>query len=159
MYRSREVDTIDLATLLERVPNATITVQLSDLNAFARRLIADTREEYEQEISDRLLAIKENYLTADTVKDVLQISETTLWRWAKAGYLLPVMIGGQKRYKQSDIEKMVVGEVEREIIKLISNFGFIERKDIINIMLLFVLSNFCCIFAENLEQTCIHPNK
>lgn len=99
--------TIDLVTLLERVPNATITVQLSDLNAFARRLIADTREEYEQEISDRLLAIKENYLTADTVKDVLQISETTLWRWAKAGYLLPVMIGGQKRYKQSDIEKMV----------------------------------------------------
>ena len=54
-----------------------------------------------------MLAIKENYLTADTVKDVLQISETTLWRWAKAGYLLPVMIGGQKRYKQSDIEKMV----------------------------------------------------
>ena len=99
--------TLDLVALLERVPNATITVQLSDLNAFARRLIADTREEYEQEISDRLLAIKENYLTADTVKDVLQISETTPWRWAKAGYLLPVMIGGQKRYKQSDIEKMV----------------------------------------------------
>ena len=99
--------TIDLVALLERVPNATITVQLSDLNAFARRLIADTREEYEQEISDRLLAIKENYLTADTVKDVLQISETTLWRWAKAGYILPVMISGQKRYKQSDIEKMV----------------------------------------------------
>ena len=96
--------TIDLVTLLERVPNATITVQLSDLNAFARRLIADTREEYEQEISDRLLAIKENYLTADTVKDVLQISETTLWRWAKAGYLLPVMIGGQKRYNVTIID-------------------------------------------------------
>ena len=106
--------TIGLLALLERVPNATITVQLSDLNAFARRLIADTREEYEQEISDRLLAIKENYLTADTVKDVLQISETTLWRWAKAGYLLPVMIGGQKRYKQSDIEKMVEQDVSRK---------------------------------------------
>lgn len=75
--------TIDLATLLERVPNATITEQLSDLNALARRLIADT------------------------VKDVLQISETTLWRWAKVGYRLPVMIGGQKRYKQSDIERLV----------------------------------------------------
>ena len=99
--------TIAQVALLERAPNVTINVQLSDLNAFAHRLIADTREEYEQEISDRLLAIKENYLTADTVKDVLQISETTLWRWAKAGYLLPVMIGGQKRYKQSDIEKMV----------------------------------------------------
>lgn len=75
--------TLDLVALLERVPNATITVQLSDLNAFAHRLIADT------------------------VKDVLQISETTLWRWAKAGYLLPVMIGGQKRYRQSDIERLV----------------------------------------------------
>ena len=42
--------TIDLVALLERVPNATITVQLSDLNAFACRLIADTREEYDQEI-------------------------------------------------------------------------------------------------------------
>ena len=35
--------TIDLVALLERVPNATITVQLSDLNAFARRFITDTR--------------------------------------------------------------------------------------------------------------------
>ena len=31
--------TLDLVALLERVPNATITVQLSDLNAFARKLI------------------------------------------------------------------------------------------------------------------------
>ena len=43
--------TIDLATLLETVPNATITVQLSDLNAFARRLIADTVKDVLHDVS------------------------------------------------------------------------------------------------------------
>lgn len=102
-----ETNNLDLITLLQRVPSATVTLQLSDLNTFSRRLIAETRNEYEKEINDRLAARTEIYLTADTVKDTVKVSDSTLWRWAKAGMLVPVMVGGQKRYRQSDIDRLV----------------------------------------------------
>ena len=63
-----EQDKLDLVTLLERVPSATLTVQLSDLNTFSRRLIAETRNEFEQEIVGRIEARSDVFLTADTVK-------------------------------------------------------------------------------------------
>lgn len=97
----------DLIALLQKVPTATVSLQLSDLNTFSRRLIAQTREEYEREITGRLEARNEVYLTSDTVKQTLKVGNTTLWRWAKAGMLVPVMVGGQKRYRQSDIDRLV----------------------------------------------------
>ncbi|MBQ0008596.1 MAG: helix-turn-helix domain-containing protein [bacterium] len=102
-----ERDNYDLIALLQKVPTATVSLQLSDLNAFSRRLIAQTREEYEREITGRLESRNEVYLSSDAVKQTLKISNTTLWRWAKAGMLVPVMVGGQKRYRQSDIDKLV----------------------------------------------------
>jgi len=98
---------LDLIALIQRVPTATVTLQLSDLNTFSRRLIAETRNEYEKEIADRIAARNEVYLTADTVKQTVKVSDSTLWRWAKAGMLVPVMVGGQKRYRQSDMDRLV----------------------------------------------------
>lgn len=102
-----EKNNLDLIALLQRVPSATVTLQLSDLNTFSRRLIAETRNEYEKEITDRITARKETYLTAEVVKETVKVSDSTLWRWAKAGMLVPVMVGGQKRYRQSDIDRLV----------------------------------------------------
>ena len=102
-----ETNNLDLITLLQKVPTATVSLQLSDLNTFSRRLIAQTREEYEREITGRLEARNEVYLTSDAVKQTLKVGNTTWWRWAKAGMLVPVMVGGQKRYRQSDIDKLV----------------------------------------------------
>ena len=73
----------DLIALLQKVPTATVSLQLSDLNTFSRRLIAQTREEYEREITGRLEARNEVYLTSDAVKQTLKVGNTTLWRWAK----------------------------------------------------------------------------
>lgn len=102
-----ETNNLDLIALLQRVPSATVTLQLSDLNTFSRRLIAETRNEYEKEITDRITARKEVYLTAEVVKETVKVSDSTLWRWAKTGMLVPVMVGGQKRYRQSDIDRLV----------------------------------------------------
>lgn len=107
IVQKMETNNLDLITLLQRVPSATVTLQLSDLNTFSRRLITETRNEYEKEINDRLAARTEIYLTADTVKETVKVSDSTLWRWAKAGMLVPVMVGGQKRYRQSDIDRLV----------------------------------------------------
>lgn len=102
--------TIDLVELLEKCPTATITVHLSDLNEFSKRLICETRNEYEKEITDRIEARTETFLTADVVKSTIKVSDSTLYRWAKAKLLVPVIVGGQKRYKQSDIDRLMANE-------------------------------------------------
>jgi DNA-binding transcriptional MerR regulator len=47
----------------------------------------------------------EKYLTAKQVADKLQVNRTTLWRWEKNGTLMPLKIGGVKRYSQDQIDK------------------------------------------------------
>lgn len=42
-------------------------------------------------------------LTPDSAASTLTVSLTTLWRWAKSGYLTPIYIGGKKRYRRSDV--------------------------------------------------------
>ena len=35
------------------------------------------------------------------------IDASTLWRWRKRGYLVPVSIGGKRRYRLSEIKKIL----------------------------------------------------
>lgn len=37
----------------------------------------------------------------------LHVDKSTLWRWAKIGYLVPIEVGGKRFYKQSDIDKIL----------------------------------------------------
>ena len=37
----------------------------------------------------------------------LEVSATTLWRWEKCGYLIPVAVGNKKKYRMSDIQKIL----------------------------------------------------
>ena len=50
---------------------------------------------------------KEEYFTPEMVKTLLSISESTLYRMAKAKILIPVFVGGQKRYRRSDLDKIL----------------------------------------------------
>lgn len=45
-------------------------------------------------------------LTSEMVKGILQISDSTLYRLAKAKILTPIYVGRQKRFKRSDIFKL-----------------------------------------------------
>lgn len=49
----------------------------------------------------------ETYLTGKDVQELLQISRTTLYRLTKENKLSYKKVRGAKRYKQSDIEKMM----------------------------------------------------
>lgn len=42
----------------------------------------------------------------------LSISSTTEWRLNRSGELSPVFIGGSKRYRESEIQAIIAGEVE-----------------------------------------------
>lgn len=38
------------------------------------------------------------------------VDRSTLWRWAKTGYLVPVKVGAKSFYRMSDLEKLMGGK-------------------------------------------------
>ena len=95
---------IDIVTLAKEAPGTIIAVQAGDLMEATNRLIDQVRADLEKELTARATA---KMLTKDTVMELLGVSSTTLWRWEKLGYLVPVMVGGQRRYKSWDIEQIM----------------------------------------------------
>lgn len=51
--------------------------------------------------------VKEYLLTPEEAAELLKVSNVTLWRWNKSNYLTPVYVGGKKRYRNSDIAKII----------------------------------------------------
>lgn len=92
---------MSLQEFIDSGANVSITVSGSDLLQFANHLIRTTKEELENTL---LTKQKETYITPDEAKVQLHVDRSTLWRWAKTGYLIPVEVGGKRLYKQSDID-------------------------------------------------------
>ena len=49
----------------------------------------------------------EEYLTPQQFADELKISLVTLWHWDSKGITQPLKIGNKKRYRRSDLEKIL----------------------------------------------------
>ena len=91
--------------------NTLLLIDATDLREFVTE-VKKTLSEIERRNSEsRPMDIKKNYLTAQEVCRMLNVSLPTLWRWAKAGYLLPNMMGssGRKKrlFKKSDVDKIL----------------------------------------------------
>ena len=99
--------TLDLFERLREFPEATLTVHAGDLGHFARELLAEARQNFERERAAIAEGKTEEYLTPEMVKTLLRISESTLFRMAKAKILVTVFVGGQKRYRRSDLDKIL----------------------------------------------------
>ncbi len=97
---------MNIQELAQCAPAINLTITAGDLKEFAALLIAETKAELEQSISD---SKTETYLSSEKVMEMMEISKTTLWRWKQRGYLVPVRIGGNDRYRLSDIQKIVEG--------------------------------------------------
>lgn len=82
-------------------------VSQADLQEFAMTLITQTKKELEAEI---VASKTERYLSSSEVTEILRVDPSTLWRWSKRSYLVPISIGGKKRYKYSDIKNLLEGE-------------------------------------------------
>ena len=50
-------------------------------------------------------------LTKQEVKEKFNVSDTTLWLWAKKNYLVPIKIGRKVMYRTSDIKQLVNGKI------------------------------------------------
>ena len=97
---------MNIQELAQCAPAINLTITAGDLKEFATQLIAETKAELEQSISD---SKAETYLSSEKVMQMMEISKTTLWRWKQRGYLVPVRVGGNERYRLSDINKIMEG--------------------------------------------------
>ena len=89
---------------LSRENNIMVSVGITDLKEFALDIILQTKRELE----DLVIAQKsETYVSRQRTAEMLDVDSTTLWRWAKRNYLVPATVGGKKRYKMSDINRML----------------------------------------------------
>ena len=98
------VQSFQLVELASSCPGLMVTVKCSDLIEAFRLVVEETKLQREQVSSDQTT---ETYLTEDEVKQMLNVSHSTLWRWQKQEYLSPVKIGRKNRYKKSEIEALI----------------------------------------------------
>jgi len=59
------------------------------------------------ETAEKNKEIKEEYLTARQFAEALKISMVSLWSYDKKGITHPLRVGNSKRYRRSDLEKIM----------------------------------------------------
>ena len=99
------LQTVNLLEVAKQFPDMSITVRLEDLMEANRSLLAELLEQESVEREKR--SKEETYLTRDQVMDMLNISTTTLWRWMKQKYLVPIEIGAKRLYLRSEVERLL----------------------------------------------------
>lgn len=101
----------NLVQVAQQCPDVTIAVKLHDLVEFGNILISNVKSELEQTIADQNA---ETYLSSDKVMEIFGITTTTLWRWQKSGYLVPINVGGKRRYRKSDVNHILEGDTAKK---------------------------------------------
>lgn len=99
--------TTDLIMLAKECPDLTVSIKLSELVEANTLLIQETKRELEQIICDQHT---ETYPSREKVMEILDVSSATLWRWDKIGYLSPLNVGGKRRYRMSDVRRILEGD-------------------------------------------------
>ena len=97
---------IDLYEVLQHRPDIMIVVGGSDLSLYCRKLIEDAKQEFARQQALIEAEKTETYVSAETVKTKFDISESTLYRLGRKHILEAVRIGGQRRYKVSDLIRL-----------------------------------------------------
>ena len=93
---------MSIKNIIEQEKNVQIVVNAADL----KELIL----EWANEKDSQMEAIKADvHLTPSEAAFALKITKPTLWRWKKAGLLVPIKIAGKVYYKKSDIDKILKG--------------------------------------------------
>ena len=98
---------INICEIVEAAPDVTFHVQARDLENFGKHLLSMSRAEYTQQQVSLNKAVLEPLYSADEVKVAWKISDSTLYRWAGRGFLVPILVGGEKRYRKQDLDRIL----------------------------------------------------
>ena len=100
---------LDIEKLITENPNVIFQVTGADLKAFAEQLLIGVKAIAMQEAEDA--ANNDKLLSVDEAAELLSVSKMTLYRWDKNDVLKRVEIGGQRRYRKSDIDRLISGKL------------------------------------------------
>lgn len=92
-----------LLQIAEAYPDMTISVKLSELLDSFREI---AEEIYERRYQEMLEEKEDKLISREEAMKQLDVSSSTLWRWAKEKYLCPVKHGVKVKYHQSDIDEL-----------------------------------------------------
>ena len=93
-------------TGLRQQPQASTFMFIDE--AQLRSVIAETVKQVMKQAKAEAEAAKEMAtLTREEVAELLNVTKPTLWRWEKAGYLIPKKVGKRVLYLRSEVEEMV----------------------------------------------------
>ena len=82
-----------------------MSIRLGDLIEANQSLVEEALMRLEKSVAESRTEI---YLSRTKVMEMLEeVASATLWRWQKCGYLVPVSVGGKKRYRLSDIQQLL----------------------------------------------------
>ena len=101
---------MNIIQLAKECPDLTVSIKLSELVEANTILIQETKRELEQIIADQNT---ETYPSREKVMEILGVSSATLWRWNKMGYLSPLNVGGKRRYRMSDVKRILGGDTQK----------------------------------------------
>jgi len=105
---AKKIFKMEILNLLKSDSNVNITIQKSDLLDFAKFLITETKNDLEAVI----IADKADFnVPRLEACEMLKVDQSTLFRWAKRGYLMPVEVGGKRLYKMSDLKRVLNGGI------------------------------------------------
>ena len=97
---------MDLLELARTNPEITIAIRVGDLITAARTIIADTRAELESSIAE---ANADFLIPRLYVVHILNVDQSTLYRWGESKYLVPVKRGSLVFYRNSDVQSILNG--------------------------------------------------
>ena len=99
------MNNICLSSILHsKESNIIIQVSSEDLKAFAQEILIGAKSI--AMIEAEAAASSDQLLTIDEAARLLSVSKMTLYRWDQNGILKKVEIGGKRRYRKSDIERL-----------------------------------------------------
>jgi excisionase family DNA binding protein len=84
-------------------PNTLLVISAADLKEFALELMDECAN------SSKSRKKSDKYLTIAETAKKYGVSESTLYRWTRIGYLPKVKLGGKSFYRESDIIKLMEG--------------------------------------------------
>ncbi len=94
----------NISELLASEVNVILQVRVEDLKAFAQEILIGAKSI--AMIEAETAASSDQLLTIDEAAKLLSVSKMTLYRWDLNGILKKVEIGGKRRYRKSDTERL-----------------------------------------------------
>jgi hypothetical protein len=84
--------------------NIMLSLTSEQLEEFANQILNGARAIYEKKVQP------EQYLTRKQTAEMLRVDLSTLWQWNNDNYLCAIEIGGKRRYRMSDVKKILEGK-------------------------------------------------